>query len=148
MRTRREILVMLAALGGSMGCSEKVMNFSQFDPQELMARWNAVGDSVVVQGFGTFHWGNFNQFPHPTFKGGSAEAYTRFGEALLAFYEAGDNFPYLTQHNLFTFGLKSGGMTITFESLTQMILQSGLAQLSMETHQKLADFYAEIEAAR
>src|SRR5579859_7569022 len=84
-RTRREILLLLAAVGGSMGCSEKVMSFSRVDQEELMARWNAVGDGVVVQGFGNFHWGNFDQFPHPTFKGGSVEAYTRFGEALLAF---------------------------------------------------------------
>ena len=149
-RTRRELLMLLAALGGSMGCTANVISFApQVDPEELMSRWNAVGDGVMVRGFGNFHWSPFDQFPHPTYKGGSDEAYTRFAEVLVAFYEAGDNFEYLTQHKVFTFVLHGAlGLTATFESLTALVLSSDLVQLSAEAHQKLADFYAQIEAVR
>jgi hypothetical protein len=147
-RRRREILMLLAALGGSMGCATKAISFLQVDPEELMSRWNAVADGVMVQGFGNFHWDNFDQFPHPTFKGGSVEAYTRFAEALLAFYEAGDNFQYLTQHKVFTFALHYGGNQVTtFEALTALVLSNGF-ELSAEAHQKLEGFYAQIEAVR
>src|SRR5690242_11602833 len=40
---------------------------------ELMARWNAAVDGTPSSF--DFHWTAFTQFPHPTYKGGSAEAY-------------------------------------------------------------------------
>ena len=52
--------------------------------------------SAPVDGF-DFGWTTFNQFPHPTFKGGSAEAYQAFAKVLLAFFDNGDNFDFLTR---------------------------------------------------
>src|ERR1044071_9884439 len=68
--------------------------------QSLLARWNTVA-SAPVDGF-DFLWSRFNQFPHPTFKGGTAEAYQAFAKVLLAFFDHGDNFDFLAQNHLFT----------------------------------------------
>ena len=74
--------------------------------EELLKRWNAVAAdrSFDVPGFGkiNFKWTAFGDFPHPTFRGGSAEAYGAFAQVLVAFFEKGDNFDYLGKHDLFT----------------------------------------------
>src|SRR4029077_4441455 len=88
--------------------------------QSLMARWNAVA-SAPVDGF-DFRWTTFNQFPHPTFKGGTAEAYQAFAKMLLAFFDHGDNFDFLTRNRLFhlhlIYVLPSGqiGLDTNFEA--------------------------------
>jgi hypothetical protein len=83
--------------------------------------------------------------PHPTFKGGSVEAYHQFALVLVAFYERGDNFAYLAQNHLFNYPLSSHGLITTFLDLTALVLASDLG-LSAETHQKLQDFDARIKA--
>jgi hypothetical protein len=78
---------------------------------EMVSRWNAVADGLPadVPNFGkvTFHWDG-SHFPHPTFKGGSGEAYGAFAQVLLAFFKQGDNFDYLAANHLFTVNLRSG----------------------------------------
>lgn len=87
----------------------------------LMVRWNAVAD-VSLSGY-SFHWGTFDQFPHPTFKGGSAEAYRGFAEVLLAFFDRGDDFDFLAHNHLFTLSLVyvfpngAKGFETTFQAL-------------------------------
>src|SRR5262252_7492732 len=89
--------------------------------QSLLARWNAVS-GAPVDGF-DFRWNTFNQFPHPTFKGGTAEAYQAFAKVLLAFFDAGDNFDFLSRNHLFRLHLiyvfPSGqtGLDTNFEDL-------------------------------
>jgi hypothetical protein len=148
--TRRHTLVLLVGLVTSLGCAANTVTVTPFDQNELMARWNtaADGSGITVSGFGDFHWSEFNQFPHPTFKGGSSEAYSKFALVLIAFYERGDNFDYLTQSHLFTYGLSysnRGGPTTTFQILTQTLVGSELV-VSAETRQKLSDFAARIDA--
>jgi hypothetical protein len=67
--------------------------------QELLARWNAAAGAsgVAID----FRWPAFDQFPHPTFKGGTAEAYQEFAVVLLTFFRQGDDFDFLARNNLF-----------------------------------------------
>jgi hypothetical protein len=67
---------------------------------ELLARWNLVAAGVKVGSF-DFRWEEFDRFPHPTYKGGSAEAYGTFAKLLVALFEKGDNFEFLAASRLF-----------------------------------------------
>jgi hypothetical protein len=73
--------------------------------QELLARWNAAADAShpTID----FHWPAFDQFPHPTYKGGTVEAYQEFAGVLLAFFQSGDNFDFLARNNLFSLTLSN-----------------------------------------
>ena len=81
---------------------------------EVMKRWNAVAETMPADltnakpGFGVvkYTWGQADQFPHPTYKGGSAEAYAGFGRVLLAFLQNEENFKYLADNQLFTAELR------------------------------------------
>jgi hypothetical protein len=153
--TRRCTVALLVALVASLGCGSNKVSFetptptpTPIDSDELMARWNAVADNsgVAVMGFGTFHWGAFDQFPHPTYKGGSSEAYSKFALVLIAFYEQEDNFDYLANHHLFTYTLSASlGLMTSFKVLTDTLVGSELV-VSAETRQKLSDFAARIDA--
>ena len=120
--------------------------------QDLMTRWNTVAEGVVVPGFGGFKWEGFDQFPHPTYKGGSEEAYRSFAEILIAFYEKGDNFDFLTKNKCFSITLRnvfpSGqvGIETSFAQLTEDF--SNNDWMSAETRAKLAAFSARIRAAQ
>lgn len=78
---------------------------SAVEQQQMMNRWNAAVDSTpsdFTQGTGfDFYWTTFRQFPHPTFKGGSEEAYQTFAAILLTFMQNDDNFQYLAEQRLF-----------------------------------------------
>jgi outer membrane murein-binding lipoprotein Lpp len=80
---------------------------------EMMNRWNAVagGMNFPIGNFGNgninFRWSQVGNFPHPTFKGGSAEAYGAFAQVLVAFLKAGDNFNFLAENHLFTAELQT-----------------------------------------
>ena len=67
--------------------------------KEIMARWNAVADGRTSSV--NFHWDAFNQFPHPTYKGGTEQAYGEFAEVLAGFFERDDNFDFLARNELF-----------------------------------------------
>jgi hypothetical protein len=90
----------------------------QFD-QELMTRWNQAAASVSTNV--SFTWDPFDNFPHPTYKGGTPEAYQGFARVLLAFFQAGDNFAFLAKNELFLLPvydqLLSGRSEWTFEQL-------------------------------
>ena len=84
--------------------------------------WPTVWSSRAVSGF---RWEAFDQFPHPTYKGGSEEAYQRFAEILIAFYEGDDNFDYLTRNKCFSITLRyvfpsgQAGVQTSFAQLTE-----------------------------
>jgi hypothetical protein len=93
---------------------------------EMMKRWNTVAKGVTFAGPGgaamTFDWTDADKFPHPTFKGGSAEAYGAFAKVLAAFLEDRDNFDYLAKNKLLTAELRYSfpngkASTWTFEKL-------------------------------
>lgn len=89
--------------------------------KQIMARWNAVADGRTSST--NFHWDAFDQFPHPTYKGGTAEGYGEFAEVLAAFFERDDNFDFLDRNELFQTPLRyvfpSGqdGLDTSFEKL-------------------------------
>lgn len=119
--------------------------------QSLLARWNAVA-SAPVDGF-DFHWNTFNQFPHPTFKGGSAEAYQAFAKVLLAFFDDGDNFDFLARNRLFKLHLiyvfPSGqtGLDTNFEDLAVYLTKSdGFPDVPADTRNALAAYVDRIKA--
>ncbi len=78
---------------------------------EAMKRWNKSvgGIGAQVPNFGQidFSW-EADKFPHPTFKGGSAEAYGAFAGAFLTFLQNEENFNYLAKNNLFEAELRYG----------------------------------------
>ena len=76
-----------------------------------MIRWNEVGPKYAVASFWYLPMqACFDAFPHPTFKGGSNEAYTTFAKALVEFLGTGNNFEFMDKNDLFTMerGLRSG----------------------------------------
>jgi hypothetical protein len=119
--------------------------------QSLLARWNAVA-STPVDGF-DFGWTTFNQFPHPTFKGGTAEAYQAFAKVLLAFFDSGDNFDFLTRNRVFELHLinvlPSGqnGLDTNFKALAAYLTNSdGFPNVPAETRSALVAYVDRIEA--
>jgi hypothetical protein len=120
--------------------------------QSLMTRWNAVA-SAPVDGF-DFHWNTFNQFPHPTYKGGSAEAYQAFAKVLLAFFDDGDNFDFLARNRLFklhliyVFPSGQSGVDTNFEDLAVYLTKSdGFPDVPPDTRNALAAYVDRIKAA-
>jgi len=122
--------------------------------QDLLSRWNTVAAGVTVTGFGDFQWKKVDQFPHPTYKGGSSEAYQLFAGVLVAFFQNGDNFDFLAQNGLFTLSLRyvfpSGqvGVETTFEQLTNDLASNQWANIPTDTRQKLQAFGVRIQMAQ
>jgi hypothetical protein len=119
--------------------------------ESLLARWNAVA-GAPVDGF-DFRWTTFNQFPHPTFKGGTAEAYQAFSKVLLAFFDHGDNFDFLTRNRLFKlhliYVLPSGqnGFDTNFEALAVYLTNGdGFPNVPADTRNALAAYVDRIQA--
>lgn len=73
---------------------------------EVMRRWNASAGArpaVAVNNppnMKRFVWTDHG-FPHPTYAGGSREAYGAFAEAFLAFLQAEGNFDFLAENDYF-----------------------------------------------
>ena len=116
---------------------------------ELMKRWNltvnAVGGPV------DFHWNNLDQFPHPTYKGGTAQAYQAFAAVLVPFLQDDDNFAFLQTNQLFTMSLDyifpsgANGLGTTFERLVADL--SSDSMLSDDTQKVLKQISQKIELA-
>jgi hypothetical protein len=121
--------------------------------QSLMARWNAAAAAAPLSGF-DFRWNVFNQFPHPTFKGGTAEAYQAFAKVLLAFFDRGDDFDFLAQNHLFKLRLDyvfpggQNGLGTNFEELARYLSTSGTFPFVPEdTRSALEAYVHRIETA-
>jgi len=113
--------------------------------QSLLARWNAVADAGGPRF--DFTWGELDRFPHPTYKGGTAQAYRAFAAVLLAFFQNGDDFAFLAQNHLFQLPLvyifPSGqnGLGTNFEMLARSFSASGAyGDIPADTQQALASF--------
>jgi hypothetical protein len=78
---------------------------------EAMARWNKAADGVQVPFPGGravgLEWVN-DAFPHPTFKGGSKEAYGEFARVLVKFLDGKGTFDLLAENDLFAHPLRYG----------------------------------------
>jgi hypothetical protein len=109
---------------------------------QSMARWNAVADGRTSSV--NFHWDVFDKFPHPTYKGGTAEAYGEFAEVLAGFFERDDNFDFLERNELFetpllyVFPSGQEGLRTSFEELANYF-SSGTAfgDVAPETRARL-----------
>jgi len=151
---------MICGLGGPVvGCGgaepqgQSSATVSAEVQQDLMARWNAVAEGVTVESW-DFHWKRFADFPHPTFKGGSDEAYTAFANILVAFYEKDDTFGYLESNKLFDMTLQVSyadekvAFETSFAKLTDLVVMSDLPNLSADARAKLKDFDDRIAKSR
>lgn len=82
--------------------------------RELRGRWNEAAAGVTAigpVGVVDFRWDG-DRFPHPTFKGGSAEAYGAFARVLVTFLSEPGTFEFLATNNLFTAPLRYGDMKV------------------------------------
>jgi len=121
---------------------------------ELMKRWN-----LVVNGAGAsidFHWSQWDQFPHPTYRGGTSDAYHQFAAVLLSFLQDQGNFAFLLQNQLFRTSLDyifpsgQNGLGTTFERLASDFSSDSMASfamLSADAQQAMAAVYQNIELA-
>lgn len=91
------------------------------DVAGLLARWNAaVASTPAVSG--DFHWKAVDQFPHPTFRGGSQAAYTGFVDILLTLYSRPDNLDFMESHTLFDEPFTYGSAPeVTFRSFARFL---------------------------
>jgi hypothetical protein len=115
--------------------------------QALLERWNEVANAAGAPI--DFRWSPCDQFPHPTFRGGTAEAYGQFASVLLQFFEQGDDFSFLSQDQLFDAALvyvfPSGmlGLNTSFKQLTAYFSSpNGFGDQSTVTRQALAGYLA------
>src|SRR4051794_8809268 len=90
-------LAALAALAGGADDAKKL------PPEKAMAgamaRWNKAAEGVTAKspiGMVGFNWEE-DRFPHPTFKGGSAEGYGAFARVLVKFLDEKGNFEFLAE---------------------------------------------------
>lgn len=117
--------------------------------QEIVVRWNQAAQSVPTSY--TFTWNAFNQFPHPTFKGGSEAAYGEFAQVLLAFFQRGDDFDFLARNCLFRvplyYAMANGdhGQGWTFEGLAAYFASGVYGTTPQATRLALSAFSARIE---
>ena len=117
--------------------------------QSLLNRWNQADKALVLAI--DFRWSPCDQFPHPTFKFGTEEAYGEFATVLLLFFEQGDDFAFLADNHLFGVPLlyvfPSGniGMNTTFRKLAaDFSSPTGFGNQSQATRQALAGFLVQI----
>lgn len=125
---------------------------------EVMKRWNATAGGMT---FDIPNWGKINfswtigNFPHPTFKGGSAEAYGAFAQVLVAFLKQADNFDYLSSNQMFTAELrpavpggsgKGAGWTFT-NFVEQFSSPNGYGKLDDETRNAMKALAEQIRVA-
>jgi hypothetical protein len=115
-----------------------------------MDRWNAAARAA-----GTaidFNWPTYDQFPHPTFFHGTADAYTQYTAVLLFFFQQGDDFTFLANGHLFNTQLlnvlPSGqvGVNTTFKELATEFSSNtgGFANAPAATLQALAAYLAQM----
>jgi len=137
------------ACGGSEGIDPSAIPDSTTQ-RALMTRWNAAADAAGYSN--DFSWPSFDQFPHPTFKGGSEEAYQQFAAVLLLFLQSADNFDFLAQHHLFQAPVRNIlvtgqiGIDTTFQQLAMDFSSStGFGNIPEATRQALKSFVARMK---
>jgi hypothetical protein len=111
--------------GASTGSASSTCDLPAAIQQGLLDRWNAAVSVAAEQV--DFGWSKCDEFAHPTLKGGTVEAYVDFAAVLLQFFQAGDDFTFLAQNQLFTtqlvYATPSGqiGLVMTFKELATQV---------------------------
>ena len=151
MRKLSEILIaacLIAACGtspdGQAGedKTQGALKVSALKQRALMTRWNGAVDAVKVPI--DFHWPSFDRFPHPTYKGGSSQAYEQFAAVLLKFLQ--DNADFLASEDLFQTELRdvfpSGqvGLRTSFRELAAEFSATKSGDIAAKTREALAAF--------
>lgn len=70
---------------------------------ELLERWNQAEQDVLAKYPGaTWYcgWSAVDQFPHPTYRGGNAEAYSSCAEVFVEFIKSPGTLAFLKEHQL------------------------------------------------
>ena len=115
---------------------------------ELLKRWNAVAAKS------DYEWKEYGNFPHPTFRGGSGEAYGAFAKVLAVFLEKGDNFEYMSKNDLFATELETAvsggslkGTGWTFAGFVKQFSDpKTFAKLDDDTRKAMKELSARIDA--
>jgi hypothetical protein len=133
----------------SQDAASTACNLPPTELKALLDRWNAAVNAVATPI--DFHWLVCDHFPHPTFKGGTADAYGQFATVLLQFFQQGDDFAFLANNDLFSISLlyvfPSGGVGVntSFKQLAAFFSSAtGFGDQSTATRQALASFLARI----
>jgi hypothetical protein len=93
---------------------------------ELLRRWNGAVD-LGPAATHDFHWRDVNDFPHPTYKGGSALAYAEFVDILVRFWADGSTVDFVRCNALFDRAYKSGPPVATQKTVQLRPLTSQLS---------------------
>ncbi len=101
----------------------------------LLKRWNAAVDATrpTLE----FHWTSLDAFPHPTYQGGTSQAYSQFSAVLVLFLETPGNVQFLDDNGLldteFLYGPLDAQGTITFRSLLASLQNNVLVDSADQT---------------
>ncbi len=151
-------LLATGCVGGGRTPDESSTAVSAVEQQQLMARWNSNVEGNPSSSSSTemldFNWSAFDQFPHPTYQGGSAEAYQTFARLLLTFMQADDSFDYLAKNRLFDnrlgYRMANGDIGVTWsfrELVTEFSSETMFGQIPEETRTGLKEIAARIAVA-
>ena len=117
--------------------TERIDGLRIYSLEQTMIRWNVAAEGVTIPGpLGTesdLLWDDENQFPYPTFKGGSAEAYEKFSSVFVRFFDTGDNLAYLKSQDLLDVPLlyiMPGGNTAASDSFRDLATRFSSADYS------------------
>jgi hypothetical protein len=124
LRARLGLAALMLLMGA--GCDSEPSKELQ---EQVRARWNALPD---LQGPNLdFRWPELDEFPHPTYQGGTPQAYLHCARLVLAFFESRENFDFIAENDLFRMKLRnvfpSGqvGVETTFAELTTSLDAAG-----------------------
>jgi hypothetical protein len=162
--TKKELAKVKADLESLQAQVWKVMGPTKNVPSaevqtELLKRWKAVAADMTfdlpVVGKANFKWVEYGNYPHPTFRGGSGEAYGAIAKVLVAFLQKGDNFEYLARNGLFATELETtvpgGSLKGTGWSFAGFVKQfsdpNTFAKLDDDTRKAIKKVSVRIEAA-
>lgn len=102
------------------------------DEEELLRRWNDAAMGITLTGFRDFTWTSPDQFPHPTYRGGSAEAYTKAATVVTRLLSRSGTPEYLEERCLLDrrWGLELGSATISLRQFSLSLCTSSLVGAS------------------
>ena len=114
--------------GAAAGCATAVPR-AQADV-ELMRRWNVAVTATNPHAL-DFTWRSVDDFPHATFRGGTAAAYAEFADVLLAFWRDSGTLQFVSCNALFEASYKSGPAAATqkFVQLRPLTLELSMFSL-------------------
>jgi hypothetical protein len=142
---------------GSAGQASIAPAFSRDElRQQAMVRWNENRAIHPTDFEGatqySFEWPKFDQFPHPTFRGGSEAAYGAFADLLLTYLHDENTFEFLSTNDFFderllvVFSSGQVGLDTSFRELVNSFSSDdAFGDISTSTRAGLASIAARLE---